>query len=289
MPPSVAPPKVPDPLPRASRWRMLKASLGTFARVTVQDWREYGPSLLAALLALISGAFQISPQYGPLRQAVVGIVQHGADGISRLTDLAAFPHVMIGAGLILMVPGLVLRARVAWVLSLLLSLLSAGLALWAAREPNGIFMLSAALLLVLLVLLVHARHYTRSSLAASSLFALLGVGSMLIYGTLGSLWFGGDYTPPIKSLPTAFYYTIETMSTVGYGDIIPRTTQGRMFTVSMIVLGISVFATTLSVVIGPLVGGSLKRALEGKMQKEQRKNHCVIIGVSSLAYAMWKG
>jgi len=285
MPPSVAPPKVPDPLPKASRWRVLKAGLGTFARVTVQDWREYGPSLLAALLALISGAFQISPQYGPLRQAVVGIVQHGADGISRLTDLAAFPHVMIGAGLILMVPGLVLRARVAWVLSLLLSLLSAGLALWAAREPNGIFMLSAALLLVLLV---YARHYTRSSLAASSLFALLGVGSMLIYGTLGSLWFGGDYTPPIKSLPTAFYYTIETMSTVGYGDIIPRTTQGRMFTVSMIVLGISVFATTLSVVIGPLVGGSLKRALEGKMQKEQRKNHYVIIGVSSLAYAMWK-
>ncbi len=279
------PPATPDPLPKASLWRVLKARLSTGARRALSSWKQTGPQWMAAVLALISGAFQISPQFTPLHQAVLGIVQHGAEGISRLTDLAAFPHVVIGAGLILMIPGLLLRARVAWILGLLLSLLSGGLAFWAARRPDGIFMLSGALLLVLLV---YARHFTRSSLAASSLFALLGVGSLLIYGTLGSLWFGAGYTPPIHSLPTAFYYTIETMSTVGYGDIVPRTLQARMFTVSMIVLGISVFATTLSVVIGPLVGGSLKRALEGKMQKEQRKNHYVIIGVSGLAYAMWK-
>ncbi|MDD4887392.1 MAG: NAD-binding protein [Thiomonas sp.] len=285
MPTSTIPPKAPDPLPKASRWRVLKARLSTAVRLVVKDWKQYGPTLLAALLALSSGAYQIGLQFVPLRQAVLGIVQRGAEGISGLADLAAFPHVLIGAGLLLMVPGLLLRARVAWILSILLSALSAGLAFWAARRPDGIFVLSGALLLVLLV---YSRHFTRSSLAASSLFALLGVGSLLSYGTLGSLWFGAGYTPPIHSLPTAFYYTIETMSTVGYGDIVPHTLQARMFTVSMIVLGISVFATTLSVVIGPLVGGSLKRALEGKMQKEQRKNHYVIIGVSSLAYAMWK-
>ena len=61
-----------------------------------------------------------------------------------------------------------------------------------------------------------------------------------------------------------------------------------MYTVSLIVLGITIFATTLSVVIGPLVGGSLKRALEGRMHREIRRNHYVIIGVSSLAYTLWK-
>lgn len=286
---SVLPPKPPAvaiaALPKASRWRRLKTGLGKAARLTVRNGRELGPSLLTAALALVSAALQISSHFASLRQAVLAILRQGAGGISRLADLAAFPHVIIGAGLILMIPGLLLRARVAWVLSVLLGLLSAGLAYWAARQIDPAVIFSAALLLALLV---YARHFSRSSLAASSLFALLGVGSLLIYGVLGSLWFGADYNPPITNLPTAFYYTIETMSTVGYGDIIPRNTQGRMFTVSMIVLGISVFATTLSVVIGPLVGGSLKRALEGKMQKQQRRNHYVIIGASSLAYAMWK-
>jgi len=279
------PPQPPAELPKASLWRVLKAKAGTAVRLLVQDWQNTGPQLLAALLALGSGVAQISPQFLHVRLAVLGIVEHGAEGISKLADLAAFPHVVIGLGLILMIPGLLLRARVAWVLSVLLGLLSAGLAFWVARRPDGVVLLSGALLLVLLL---YPRHFSRSSLAASSLFALLGVGSLLIYGVLGSLWFGAGYQPPIRSLPTAFYYTVETMSTVGYGDIVPRTVQARMFTVSMIVLGISVFATTLSLVIGPLVGGSLKRALEGKMQKEQRKNHYVIIGASSLAYAMWK-
>lgn len=276
---------MPMPMPKDNLWRAYKAKLSAVVKLIVKDWQQDRLPLVAALLALISGIFQISRQFIHLRQVVLGIVQHGAKGISGLADLAAFPHVVIGVGLILMVPGLLLRARVAWVLSVLLSLLSAGLAFWAARRPDGIFILSGVLLLVLLL---YARHFTRSSLAASSLLALLGVGSLLIYGVLGSLWFGAGYTPPIRSLPTAFYYTIETMSTVGYGDIVPHTVQARMFTVSMIVLGVSVFITALSVVIGPLVGGSLKRTLERKVQKEQRKNHYVIIGVSSLAYAMWK-
>ncbi len=285
VPATPTPPEVPKHLPKASRWRVLNARVAAAWRFAVKVWSQGGPQGLAAVLALLSGVLQISPQFRHLRLAVLGIVQRGAEGISGLADLATFPHVVIGAGLILMIPGFLLRARVAWVLGLLLSVLSAGLAFWATRRPDATVVLSAALLLVLLV---YGRHFSRSSLAASSLFALLGVGSLLIYGTLGSLWFGAGYTPPIHSLPTAFYYTIETMSTVGYGDIVPHTLQARMFTVSMIVLGISVFATTLSVVIGPVVGGSLKRALEGKMQKEQRKNHYVIIGASSLAYAMWK-
>ncbi len=267
------------PLPRGAwiRRSLIPAAL--------RGWRRHGPQALAALLALLCGAVQIAPQYEPLRLAITGLSEHGAEAISRLADLAAFPHVVIGAGLVLMSVGLLLSARVAWVLSLLLGLLSAGLALWAAHRPDAMFVLAT---LLVVELLVYSRHFARSSLAASSLFALLGIGSMLIYGVLGSLWFGAGYQPPIHSLPTALYYAVETMSTVGYGDIVPRTVQARMFSVSMIVIGISVFATTLSVVIGPVMSGSLRRALEGRMQREKRKDHYVIIGTSNLAFAMWK-
>ncbi|MHB1689553.1 MAG: voltage-gated potassium channel protein [Thiomonas sp.] len=285
--PPPLPPSAPGPAPlRKAAWPYrLHARLAAALRWLMKMWREQGPQVLAALLAASCGALQVRPQFFPLLTALHGLLEHGADTIAGVANLAVIPRVLIGFGLMLMALGLLLRARVAWVITLLLALLSAGLALWYAHKPNTVFVIAA---LLIVVLAVYARRFDRSSLAASSLFALLGIGSLLIYGVLGSLWFGAGYTPPIHTLPTAFYYAVETMSTVGYGDIVPRTVEARMYTVSLIVLGITVFATTLSVVIGPLVGGSLKRALEGRMHRENRRNHYVIIGVSSLAYTLWK-
>ncbi|OZB59525.1 MAG: potassium transporter TrkA [Thiomonas sp. 13-66-29] len=285
-PPGVPPaPTSPAVSHRAKRLKSLRARLAGVVRWVLHVWHEQGPQVLAALLAVACGVLQIRPQLGSLRLGFQAVVQHGTGAMTHLADLAAVPRGIIGAGLLLMAIGLVLRARVAWVISLLLAVLSAGLALGFAHRPDAVFAVAAALVVVLAV---YARHFNRSSLAASSLFALLGIGSLLIYGVLGSLWFGPGYAPPIRDLPTAFYYAVETMSTVGYGDIVPRTVEARMFTVSLIVLGITVFATTLSVVMGPLVGGSLKRALEGRMQRENRRNHYVIIGVSGLAYTLWQ-
>ena len=236
---------------------------------------------LAALLAALCGALAIRP-YATRTLAALAAVGHRRAGA---IDIAAFPHVIVGAALALMSFGLLLRARIAWVIAMLLGAFVAALSWRRAQAPTLVFWTAA---LLVLLLIAQARRFDRSNLAASSLFALLSVGTLLLYGVLGSLWFGAGYAPAIRDLPTAFYYTIETMSTVGYGDILPRTTEARMFTVSMIVLGITVFATTLSVVIGPLVGGSIKRALEGRMQSKQRTGHFVIIGTSALAYALWK-
>jgi voltage-gated potassium channel len=254
----------------------VRASFSVALRWVLCAWRQQGPQVLTALLAAASGSLQVRQRFWALLSALNSLLQHGAGSIFRVADLAAFPRMLLGIGLILMSLGLPLRARIAWAISLLLAFLSAGLAVWFAHRLDAVFITN---ILLIAALLVYSRRFNHSSLAAGSLFALLGVGS---------LWFGAGYAPSIRSLHTAFYYTVETMSTVGYGDIVPRTLEARMFTVSMIVLGITVFATTLSVVIGPLVGGSLKRALEGRMQRETRHNHYVIIGASSLAYTLWE-
>lgn len=248
-------------------------------------WNHTIPPWLAAALAVAAGLLQIMPEYAALRHAWLQVVEHGGQNVLELANLAAYPRLLIGFGLLLMAGGLLLRARLAWVVALLLSWLAAGLAVWAQRDVVAQLVASG---LLTAVLVIYARRFTRSSVAAGSLFALLGVGSLLVYAIVGSLWFGEGYSPPIRNLPTAVYYAVETMSTVGYGDIVPRTTEARMFTVSLIVLGITVFATTLSVVVGPLVGGSIKRTLEGRMHRESRRNHFVIIGVSTLAHTLWQ-
>ena len=50
------------------------------------------------------------------------------------------------------------------------------------------------------------------------------------------------------SITNAFYFSVITLSTVGYGDLSPVTTVGKLFTTVYILLGISiivVFANTL--------------------------------------------
>jgi voltage-gated potassium channel len=78
------------------------------------------------------------------------------------------------------------------------------------------------------------------------------------------------------------------MSTVGYGDITPQTGEAKLFTVSIIVLGVAVFATSLTAVIGPLVSQSLRRIVNRKGTHMKRENHFVVVGNTPLAINTWR-
>ncbi|MDG6938619.1 MAG: hypothetical protein JRN42_08815, partial [Nitrososphaerota archaeon] len=47
---------------------------------------------------------------------------------------------------------------------------------------------------------------------------------------VGAYVLGRGFSPPIGNLPTALYFAIETMSTVGFGDIVPSSLDARLFT-----------------------------------------------------------
>ena len=83
--------------------------------------------------------------------------------------------------------------------------------------------------------------------------------------------------------------TIMSMPTVGLGDIVPYSDTARLFTVSIIVLGITVFATSISAVAGPVIGGKLKHIVKGGISNVTRKNHYLIVGVSPLAHSVYAG
>ncbi|KAG1253365.1 hypothetical protein G6F65_017498 [Rhizopus arrhizus] len=79
------------------------------------------------------------------------------------------------------------------------------------------------------------------------------------------------------------------MSTVGYGDIPPHTITARLFTASIIILGITVFATSISAIAGPVIGGNLKRLVKGRFSTAMRKNHIIIAGETPLALSVYDG
>ena len=79
------------------------------------------------------------------------------------------------------------------------------------------------------------------------------------------------------------------MSTVGYGDITPHSNAARLFTASIIILGITVFATSISAIAGPVIGGNLKRLVKGRFSNAMRKNHIIIAGATPLAMSVYDG
>ena len=101
------------------------------------------------------------------------------------------------------------------------------------------------------------------------------LAAIMAFGTFGYHAFEG------MPLFDAFYMTLITISTVGFGEIVPLSTVGRFITVAIIVVGISTLTYTLGQVLKIFVEGELSRIL-GRRKLENRiqalKDHYIICG-----------
>ncbi len=203
--------------------------------------------------------------------------------VQRRLDLPPqlLPPLLIGGGMLLMAIGLLWRSRLAWTMALLLTITGAASLMLGEHFDN--YVLLAYFALVTLALFIAWRRFDRSSVAASTLFAVTSVVMLLIYATFGAYYMGQDFKPAITDLVTASYFALVTMSTVGYGDIVPQTPEAKLFAVSIIILGVAVFATSLTAVIAPMVSKSLQRIVNHKGARMKREQHFVVIGNGPLA------
>lgn len=244
--------------------------------------RLWFPHLPLALMLIAGGAWMLHVHFGwdwmPYFQSMIRGNFH--------VNLKLLPTVLIGGGMELMGIALLWRSRLAWVVALLLSIVATiNVSIFGRTHVH---VLLAYFSLLALLLLLFWRHFDRTSLAASTLFAITSVVMLLLYATFGSFYLGAEFHPKIHDLVTALYYSMVTMSTVGYGDIVPTTPEARLFTVSIIVLGVAIFATSLTAVIAPLVSQSLQRIINRKGTDMKRENHFVVIGNTPLALNTWR-
>ncbi|BCD90907.1 hypothetical protein fh0823_10460 [Francisella halioticida] len=102
---------------------------------------------------------------------------------------------------------------------------------------------------------------------------LLAIG----YSVIG-LYYLKDQFDGIKTISDAIYFTIVTFSTVGYRDIHPLTEEAKLFTVSIMIMGIGLFATIITVSAGSIIG----KITEKFKQKDGvlfMKGHIIICGL----------
>lgn len=88
--------------------------------------------------------------------------------------------------------------------------------------------------------------------------ALLGLATVLIgSGTVFFRYIEG------WAWIDAYFFTVVTISTVGYGNLVPATVIGKIGTTVLIFLGIGIFATALG-----LIG---QRIVERRLQRDDEK------------------
>ncbi|MBC6999572.1 potassium channel protein [Cytophaga sp. FL35] len=105
--------------------------------------------------------------------------------------------------------------------------------------------------------------------------AIILMLAVLLLGIFG-YWFIADYT-----LVEAFYMTIITVTTVGYGEIRPLSTEGKIFTAFLIVLSVFIFAFAISVISEYILSRNSLQLLKKKKVKnqiDQLQNHIIVCG-----------
>jgi voltage-gated potassium channel len=105
-----------------------------------------------------------------------------------------------------------------------------------------------------------------------SIFLLI---SLHIFGTIGY------YLIEKTSLFKALYMTVITVATVGYGEIIPLSNYGRLFTIFLITISFGTFAYAITSISNYVISGELNNYFKTrKVQNEIQKlrNHTIICG-----------
>lgn len=106
-------------------------------------------------------------------------------------------------------------------------------------------------------------------------YALFVIIAIIVTGTLGFMLVEG------WSLLDSFYMTVQTVSTVGFNEIRPLSSQGKLFTSFLIILSFGTFGYVVTAITTYVVSGEYRKYFqEFKSLKtaENMENHTIVCG-----------
>lgn len=119
---------------------------------------------------------------------------------------------------------------------------------------------------------VEEYQFLLSALAASGrkilVFLSAVVMVVLVMGTL--MYVIEGQANGFTSIPTSVYWAISTVTTVGYGDITPKTDAGRLIASFMMLMGWGILAVPTGIVTAEM---AMQRRVEGRLQPTTRTCH----------------
>lgn len=114
-----------------------------------------------------------------------------------------------------------------------------------------------------------------SDLRRKLIYALIAITMMIAIGTFGFKYF--EHLSWLESL----YFTTATVTTVGYGDIIPHTDGGKRFTIFFMLFGVGTVLYALSILAQSFIQAEIFEALgirRKTKEMEKLSDHYIICG-----------
>ena len=247
--------------------------------------RAYVPYLIAAVIAA-NGFLTLATGLAEIFQFGV-YLERELKEVSRYLHATPSPHlsgfvsVVLGGMLIALGKGLAERRRRSWWWAL--GILALVLVNNFYQElPLRDSVLSALLLLLLLGFRGEFQQRPeRHQWNYAELVATVSVLFALAYGIVGSYLLRLQFAT-IEDWTDAVYFTIVTYSTLGYGDILPQTANAKIFTMSMVFIGLSSFVTALTVLLGPLIENRMKGVFSVMSKFQKTVDHVVVCGYTNV-------
>jgi len=254
---------------------------GAEEKVTFGSVKRKAPGLyIVSVLVLLFGlTLMVS---GPLSRVLgASFLLFPAD----FQDLGSALTFISGAALVVIAARLLRRERAAWLLAeffLFFALLSGVI----SDSVIGV-LITVTVVLIMVYLWLHRDMFTnprryRAALQESVAFSALAL--VIIYGVLGSLYLSdiGAFDPPINNTTDAFYFTIDTIGTVGSTGFEPVTPAAKWFKIGLMAMGITAFLGAVGVLVGPYIERRVKGVMGvlQRMQDPNLKDHVVVCGRS---------
>jgi voltage-gated potassium channel len=105
--------------------------------------------------------------------------------------------------------------------------------------------------------------------------AFIALAIAIVFGTLGFKFIEG------WSLGDSFYVTVQTLTTVGYGDLPPRTFAGRGFAIVIMLIGVGGVALAASTIVQSVVQSELVSTFGQRRQSKKMSklhDHYIVCG-----------
>lgn len=116
------------------------------------------------------------------------------------------------------------------------------------------------------------------------IYAFTFLGALILYGFVGSIYIMG------LNHIDAIYYTIITISTVGYGDITPVTSIQKIFSITLVLggVGLVAYSFTLVITVVTMVVEDITTGARIRRRMASMKNHFILCGYGRVGSAVYK-
>lgn len=140
-----------------------------------------------------------------------------------------------------------------------------------------------AIVLRIVQFMLFARYLSEMQRVLQRLFKVSQLGAIML-GFFSIVLLGGilihSIDPSIASVEDGWWWALSTMATVGYGDVVPKSTEGRAFGALIIILG-AVFFSLLTAQLAAYLVGEEELMRERDILNVVRENQKTLLAIQA--------